>query len=265
MTENSINLNSSVDDVVDFLEEAGLGELKAKFQECEVDGNTFINMDLVDLNALTPKLKLRRILRNKWTEITGMKFSAEGEKLPQPGKLSDSLSLGPALAFGTPECSRPAQSGSRSGLHDTPLVAPSLTPSACNEEGESSPSTNTDAHIGSSIKRKSSVDGRCVSSSKKRVCLFDSKNKDVEHTRSSNGEYTYWLEKFEIPSKWEPMVQAALDNGELTVENKNALNRQLCTSLYACTDKVTKSERDHVAMRLVKKYPCLKSPVGAGH
>ena len=40
--------------------------------ECEVDGNTFINMDLVDLNALTPKLKLRRILRNKWTEITGM-------------------------------------------------------------------------------------------------------------------------------------------------------------------------------------------------
>ena len=32
MTENSINLNSSVDDVVDFLEEAGLGELKAKFQ-----------------------------------------------------------------------------------------------------------------------------------------------------------------------------------------------------------------------------------------
>jgi hypothetical protein len=61
------------------------------------------------------------------------------------------------------------------------------------------------------------------------------------------------------------MVQAALDNGEVTVENKNALNRQLCTSLYACTDKVTKSERDHVAMRLVKKYPCLKSPVGAGH
>ncbi len=40
--------------------------------ECEVDGDTFINMDLVDLNALTPKLKLRRILRNKWTEITGM-------------------------------------------------------------------------------------------------------------------------------------------------------------------------------------------------
>jgi hypothetical protein len=32
MTENSINLNSSVDDVVDFLEEAGLGELKEKFQ-----------------------------------------------------------------------------------------------------------------------------------------------------------------------------------------------------------------------------------------
>ena len=40
--------------------------------ECEVDGDTFINMDLVDLNALTPKLKLRRILRDKWTEITGM-------------------------------------------------------------------------------------------------------------------------------------------------------------------------------------------------
>jgi hypothetical protein len=40
--------------------------------ECEVDGDTFINMDLVDLNALTPKLKLRKILRNKWTEITGM-------------------------------------------------------------------------------------------------------------------------------------------------------------------------------------------------
>ena len=40
--------------------------------ECEVDGETFINMDLLDLNALTPKLKLRRILGNKWTKITGM-------------------------------------------------------------------------------------------------------------------------------------------------------------------------------------------------
>ena len=99
----------------------------------------------------------------------------EGDKIPQPDKLSNLLSVGLASAFGTPECLRPAQSGSRSGLRDTPLVVPSLTPSACNGEGISSPSTSTDPHIGSSIKRKSSMDGRRASSSKKRVYLFDSK------------------------------------------------------------------------------------------
>ena len=49
------------------------------------------------------------------------------------------------------------------------------------------------------------------------------------------------------------------------MEQKNALNRQLCTSIQAFTDKVTKAERDHIAVLLIKKYPCLKGSVGAGH
>jgi len=28
---------------------------------------------------------------------------------------------------------------------------------------------------------------------------------------------------------------------------------------------VTKAERDHIAVLLIKKYPCLKGSVGAGH
>ena len=49
------------------------------------------------------------------------------------------------------------------------------------------------------------------------------------------------------------------------MEQKNALNRQLCTSIQAFTDRVTKAERDHIAVLLIKKYPCLKGSVGAGH
>ena len=49
------------------------------------------------------------------------------------------------------------------------------------------------------------------------------------------------------------------------MEHKNALNRQLCTSVRAFTDSVTKSEREHISIQLIKKYPCLKSSVGAGH
>ena len=41
-------------------------------QECEVDGETFIGMDLLDIHGLTPKLKLRKLLRLAWTEVTGM-------------------------------------------------------------------------------------------------------------------------------------------------------------------------------------------------
>ena len=51
----------------------------------------------------------------------------------------------------------------------------------------------------------------------------------------------------------------------LTVEHKNALTRQLCTSIHAFTDSVTKSEREHIAVQLIKKYPCLKGSFGAGH
>lgn len=49
------------------------------------------------------------------------------------------------------------------------------------------------------------------------------------------------------------------------MEHKNALNRQLCTAIIAFTDTVTKAERDHIAVELIKKYPCLKGMVGAGH
>lgn len=92
----------------------------------------------------------------------------------------------------------------------------------------------------------------------KRVCLF----KEVPKT-TKDGKY--WLEKFEIPSKWEPAVQAALDKGDLTVEHKNALNRQLCSAIIAFTDTVSKAEREHIAVQLIKKYPFLKGTVGAGH
>ena len=60
-------------------------------------------------------------------------------------------------------------------------------------------------------------------------------------------------------------LQAALNNGELTSEHNNALNRQLCTSIRAFTDSVTKSEREHIAVNLIKNYLCLKGAVSAGH
>lgn len=65
--------------------------------------------------------------------------------------------------------------------------------------------------------------GSSSTSANKRVCLF----KEESTTKA-----TYWLEKFEIPSKWEPVVQVALEKGVLTVEHKNALTRQLCTSIH---------------------------------
>ena len=36
------------------------------------DGECFIGMDLEDINGLTAKLKLRKLLRLAWTEVTGM-------------------------------------------------------------------------------------------------------------------------------------------------------------------------------------------------
>jgi len=56
-----------------------------------------------------------------------------------------------------------------------------------------------------------------------------------------------------------------LDKGNLSVEHKNALNRQLCTAIIAFTDTVSKAEREHIAVQLIKKYPFLKGTVGAGH
>ena len=56
-----------------------------------------------------------------------------------------------------------------------------------------------------------------------------------------------------------------MDAGELSVEHKNALNRQLCTTISAFTDTVSKTEREHIAVQLIKKYPCLKGTIGAGH
>ena len=40
--------------------------------DAEVDGETFIGMDLIDIHDLTPKLRLRKLLRLAWTEVTGM-------------------------------------------------------------------------------------------------------------------------------------------------------------------------------------------------
>ena len=36
------------------------------------DGECFIGIDLEDINGLTAKLKLRKLLRLTWTEVTGM-------------------------------------------------------------------------------------------------------------------------------------------------------------------------------------------------
>lgn len=114
----------------------------------------------------------------------------------------------------------------------------------------------------SPVKSSSSSSTPQVSyASKKRMPLF----KEMRQVPITSKADTYWLEKFEIPSKWEPAVQAALEKGDLSVEHKNALNRQLCTSVRAFTDSVTKSEREHMSIQLIKKYPCLKSSVGAGH
>ena len=38
----------------------------------EIDGEAFIGMDLVDINGLTPILKLQKLQRLAWTEVTGM-------------------------------------------------------------------------------------------------------------------------------------------------------------------------------------------------
>ena len=41
-------------------------------KESDLDGESFIEMDLVDINGLTPKLRLRKLLRLAWAEVTGM-------------------------------------------------------------------------------------------------------------------------------------------------------------------------------------------------
>ena len=40
-------------------------------QEAEIDGECFIGMDLVDINGLTAKLKLRKLLRLAWDRSYG--------------------------------------------------------------------------------------------------------------------------------------------------------------------------------------------------
>lgn len=37
-----------------------------------LDGESFIEMDLLDINTLTSKVKLRKLLRLAWTEVTGI-------------------------------------------------------------------------------------------------------------------------------------------------------------------------------------------------
>lgn len=41
-------------------------------KDADLDGESFIEMDLLDINSLTPKVKVRKTLRLAWTEVTGM-------------------------------------------------------------------------------------------------------------------------------------------------------------------------------------------------
>ena len=56
-----------------------------------------------------------------------------------------------------------------------------------------------------------------------------------------------------------------LERGSLNPNEKNALNRQLTSSILAHSDLPNIHERNHIALLLVQKYPCLKGSYGTGH
>ncbi|XP_046864437.1 uncharacterized protein LOC124458470 [Xenia sp. Carnegie-2017] len=82
---------------------------------------------------------------------------------------------------------------------------------------------------------------------------------------TANVNNSNWLSKFCLPTRWEPAVEEALKRQELNPNEKNALNRQLTSSILAHTESPTVHERKHIALMLIQKYPFLKGSFGSGH
>ncbi|XP_046843748.1 uncharacterized protein LOC124437860 [Xenia sp. Carnegie-2017] len=82
---------------------------------------------------------------------------------------------------------------------------------------------------------------------------------------TANVNNSNWLSKFCLPTRWEPAVEEALKRQELNQNEKNALNRQLTSSILAHTESPTVHERKHIALMLIQKYPFLKGSFGSGH
>ncbi|XP_028407431.1 uncharacterized protein LOC114530050 [Dendronephthya gigantea] len=91
-------------------------------------------------------------------------------------------------------------------------------------------------------------------------------NKTTSNSSKSLLSPHSWIKNFKIPSRWEPNVENALKAGQLTPEQKSALNRQLCMSIMAQhSGQLTAAERNQVAIMLIQKYPCLSGSFGTGH
>ena len=60
-------------------------------------------------------------------------------------------------------------------------------------------------------------------------------------------------------------VERGLSKSHLSPEQQNSLVRQLCTTIMAHTKDLRFSEREHVALLLVRQYPSLKGSFGPGH
>lgn len=56
----------------------------------------------------------------------------------------------------------------------------------------------------------------------------------------------------------------ALQNKTVTSRIRNEFTRDVCSSIRAHTLYPTKTEREHVAMLVIKKYPFLADKLGSG-
>ncbi|EDO40777.1 predicted protein [Nematostella vectensis] len=131
-----------------------------------------------------------------------------------------------------------------------PSTHPSLLVAPCSSTGSVNELTYSTTQMNSSLQPQSST-SPLNAPLKRKLCSDDSIIHEVTPSK-------YWLDAFVIPSTWSPDVEGGLEKQYLNPAQKNAMIRQICSSIMAVTNTTKRSERNQIAILLLEKYPFLK-------
>lgn len=281
---------STSQEILELLEQSNLGTLSDVFKGNQVDGEDFFDLEMSDLVTMIPILKLRKKFISVWSKVTGLTFDCNGVRVPLKVQEPE-LAITPTtrrtsreLSFTTPP---PSSNIKRSAIASAAqCLDASMSPEFAFLESRADAIPTARRCL---MKRSSSTIP-CSALNSKGTLIVSSvapchgsmspalslENKQIETTSfsissiedndaASTPGIANWIYSFCIPTRWEPIVEAGLKRGQLTRDEKSAMTRQLCTIILSHTATVSRTERDYIAISLIRQYPFLSEYIGPGY